>query len=149
MYYSIDEVKVSTQNATTLQIGPEGSFSPEQFDEDYLAFRRHMDQKNAERRNSRKNQPPPPNKTKKTKRTKRRRAKKTPQTAWLKELICPFVFGQRNEAGIWPSVTKESFTGRWSMGIGLPSLPNYRLLDHFKGQETLYFFGNGWRKAKR
>lgn len=114
--------------------------------EDDLAFRNFLDQKAAERKQARKNTARP---QKKTRKTKQRRANKTPQTEWLKELICPFVYGERTPVGVRPSITKESFVGRWNMGIGLPSLPNYRLLDHFNGLETLYFFGNGWKKAKR
>jgi len=79
----------------------------------------------------------------------RRRAKATPEIKWLKELICPFVYGERTPDGIYPSVNKQTFSGRWNLGYGLPSLPNYKLLDHFQGGQTLYFFGDGREKCKR
>ena len=68
---------------------------------------------------------------------------------WLKELICPFVYGEKTPVGVRPSITKEAFIGRWNMRLGLPSLPNYKLLDHFLGNETLYFMAHGWEKIKR
>lgn len=79
----------------------------------------------------------------------RKQAKTTPEMEWLKSLICPFVYGERTPTGIYPSVDKQTFVGRWSLGYGLPSLPNHKLLDHFQGNQTLYFFGNGWEKCDR
>jgi hypothetical protein len=114
--------------------------------EEALAFRTFLDQRQQQRKQARKNNARPP---KQVKKTKRRRAKTTPEIRWLKNLICPFVFGEKTPDGIRPSVTKSTFIGLRNMGLGLPSLPNYRLLDHFSGLDTLYYFGNGWRQAKR
>ncbi|HEX4146829.1 MAG TPA: hypothetical protein VHY91_25250 [Pirellulales bacterium] len=58
-------------------------------------------------------------------------------------------YGDLTPDGVRPSVTKNSFIGRWNQKIGLPSLPNYRLFDHFQGKDTLYFLGNGRYWAKR
>lgn len=110
IYYSVVANNNSEQN-----------LAEHHFDDD-LAFRSYMDRKAAERKLARKTKAKP---QKKTKKTKQRRAKKTPEIEWLKELICPFVYGERTPDGVRPSVTKDSFIGRWNMSIGLPSLPNY------------------------
>lgn len=85
---------------------------------------------------------------KNVKKSPQRRARKSPEISWLKGLICPFVYGEKTPDGIFPSVTKQTFVGRWNLSMGLPSLPNYKLLDHFQGKETLYFFGNGSEQCK-
>ena len=81
--------------------------------------------------------------------TPQRRARKTPEIAWLKNVICPFVYGEKTPDGIFPSVTKQTFIGRGNLSMGLPSLPNYKLNDHFQDQKTLYYFGNGSEQCKR
>lgn len=86
---------------------------------------------------------------KSSKKKPRRRAKTTPEIEWLNGLICPFVFGEKTPVGVRPSVTKDAFVGRWNMRLGLPSLPNYKLLDHFQANETLYFMGRGWERNSR
>jgi hypothetical protein len=113
-------------------------------------FRAYMDRRHAQRKEVRKQKRIVARSKKKTKNSKpRRRAASTPATKWLRELICPLIFGDLTPDGVRPSVTKECFTGRWNQKLGLPSLPNYRLLDHFSGKDTLYFFGNGRKQAKR
>jgi len=96
-----------------------------------IAFREYLDHKQRQRK------------------LDRNLAKATPEMKWLKELICPFVYGEKTPVGVRPSITKEAFIGRWNMGLGLPSLPNYKLLDHFLGKETLYYMAHGWEKAER
>jgi len=114
------------------------------------AFREYMDRNNRERRLARKiadSQAKPKSKTKRS--APQRREKTTPEMKWLKELICPFVYAEKTPDGIRPSVTKAEFIGRWNMKMGQRSLPNFKLLDHFQGKETLYFMGQGWNKADR
>lgn len=126
--------------------------------DDELAFRNYLDQRQRQRKQNRKQeqaatrkqkQPaarkPQPKKTNKP----QRRAASTPATIWLNELICPWVFGEKTPVGVRPSVTKEKFAQRWNQKLGLPRLANYRLLDHFDGNGTLYFFGQGHKWAKR
>jgi len=135
-YYSVDAIETSGLDAPILT-------------ED-IAFREYLDQKQLQRKLARKmaKAPATPKKQRK-KASKRRRAKATPEIKWLKELICPFVYGEKTPVGVRPSITKEAFVGRFNMGLGLPSLPNYKLLDHFLGEETLYFMAHGWEKIKR
>lgn len=113
-----------------------------------LALHEHLKRNDERRRLARehkKKQARPKKKTKKSKPS--RRAKSTPATKWLRQLICPLVFGEKTPEGVRPSLTKEQFQQRWNLGWGLPSVSNYRLLDHFAGKETLYFFGQGRRRA--
>ena len=79
----------------------------------------------------------------------RRRAKITPEMKWLKDLICPFVYGDKTPDGPMPSVKKEAFIGRWNLRLGQFKMPNYKMLDHFEGRETLYYMGRGWEKNDR
>ena len=114
------------------------------------AFREYLDRKQHQRRHA----PKPeillgPAGTKPKKSGPRRRAKTTPEIKWLKDLICPFVYAEKTPDGIRPSVKKDAFIGRWNMRLGQFKLPNYKLLDHFQGKETLYFMGHGWAKAER
>ena len=135
-YYSVDAIETSGLNAPILT-------------ED-IAFRKYLDHKQRQRKLARKLAKPTALPKKKRKRPgKKRRAKVTPEMKWLKELICPFVYGEKTPVGVRPSITKEAFIGRWNMRIHLPSLPNYKLLDHFQGKETLYFMAHGWSKIKR
>mgnify|MGYP005850395331 CR=1 FL=1 len=136
-YYSVDPIETLGLDAPILT-------------ED-TAFREYLDHKQRQRKLARKMAKPtaPPKKKCKKKRGKKRRAKATHEMKWLKELICPFVYGEKTPVGVRPSITKEAFIGRWNMGLGLPSLPNYKLLDHFQGKETLYFMAHGWEKIKR
>ena len=117
---------------------------------DYRAYREYMDGNKQTatiaRQTAVAQKPPKPSKPKK-KRGPQRRAKSTPQIEWLRELICPFVYGDGTPDGPRPSVTKAEFIGRWNQRIGLPSLPNYKLLDHFQASGTAYFMGQGWDKA--
>ena len=83
----------------------------------------------------------------KQKRGPQRREKSTLQMKWLRSLICPFVYGDATPDGPRPSLTKEFFIWRWNQRLGLPNLPNYKLLDHFQGLGTMYFMGQGWIKA--
>lgn len=135
-YYSVDAIETSALDAPNLT-------------ED-IAFREYLDQKQLQRKLARKlAMAPGTSKKRRKKAGKKRRAKATPEMKWLKELICPFVYGEKTPVGVRPSITKEAFIGRWNMGLGLPSLPNYKLLDHFLGKETLYFMAHGWEKVKR
>lgn len=114
------------------------------------AFREYMDRNNQNRKLARSSAKPRATSTPKRKKTEpQRREKITPEMTWLKKLICPFVYAEKTPDGIRPSVTKEAFIGRWNMRMGQRSLPNYKLLDHFNGTETLYFMGQGWNKADR
>ena len=114
------------------------------------AFREYLDQRQLQRKIARQlAKATKPSKMNRKKPQPKRRAKQTPEIAWLKELICPFVYGDKTPDGVRPSVTKQTFVGRWNMGLGLPSLPNYKLLDHFHGKETMYFVANGWDQCKR
>lgn len=83
----------------------------------------------------------------KRKRGPQRREKSTPQMKWLKSIICPFVYGDATPDGPRPSINKEFFIWCWNQRMGLPNLPNYKLLDHFRGQGTTFFMGQGWTKA--
>ena len=117
---------------------------------EHAAFREYMDRKNRERKLARiSTKPKPKRPAKKRRKSKLRREKSTLEMKWLKDLICPFVYAEKTPDGIRPSVTKEAFIGRWNMKMGQSSLPNYKLLDHFQGKETLYFMGQGWSKADR
>ena len=121
--------------------------------DDYSAFQSHLVKKAQQRKQQRslsvKRVKAIPLLSRRKKPQPKRRAKKTQEIAWLKELICPFVYGDKTPDGVRPSVTKQTFVGRWNMGMGLPSLPNYKLLDHFQGKETLYFVANGWDQCNR
>ena len=114
---------------------------------DEVEFRRYMDANNARRKEARKKEKALARKFKKIK-NPQRRAASTPATKWLREMICRLVFGEKTPEGVRPSITKEQFRDRWNGRWGLPSLSNYRLLDHFAGKETLYYFGNGRNWAK-
>ncbi|HLW65256.1 MAG TPA: hypothetical protein VKS79_08055, partial [Gemmataceae bacterium] len=132
--------KFSTECVTP---GPE---QMAQTSDDAVAFREYL----AKRKEARTRTHAIARSQKKLKKSRpQRRAKKTVATEWLKALICPFVFGERTTCGIRPSLTKEGLIGRWNLRLGLPSLPNYRLLDHFQKQDTLYYFGNGWHFCKK
>jgi hypothetical protein len=135
-YYSVDAIETSGLDAPILT-------------ED-IAFREYLDQKQLQRKLARKMAKASVTSKKQRKKAgKRKRAKATPEMKWLKQLICPFVYGEKTPVGVRPSITKEAFVGRFNMGLGLPSLPNYKLLDHFLGEETLYFMAHGWEKIKR
>lgn len=119
---------------------------------DYRAYREYMDGNKQKAKIARQTaevqEPPKPSKPK-TERGSQRRAKSTPQMDWLRELICPFVYGDGTPDGPRPSVTKADFIGRWNQRMGLPSLPNYKLLDHFQASGTAYYMGQGWANADR
>jgi hypothetical protein len=116
-----------------------------QHDDDYAAFRRYMDRKAQQRKARRRGPQPKPRRAKagRTSAHKRRRAKSTPEIEWLRELVCPLVYGEKTPDGVRPRITKDTFVGLWNQDRPLPKLPNYRCLDHFAGRDTLYFFGNG------
>ncbi len=114
---------------------------------EYQAFREYMDRNKAARKARKLTEISIRSKPKYKNCEPRRRAQSTPQIRWLKNLICPFVYAEKTPDGIRPSVTKDAFIGRWNLKMGLPSLPNYKLLDHFDGRETIYFMGQGWEKA--
>jgi hypothetical protein len=111
------------------------------------AFRDYLDRKQHGRRHASKLTSPKPARKRGTK--ARRRAKSTPEMQWLKDLICPFVYGDKTPDGPMPSVKKDAFIGRWNLRLPQYSLPNYKMLDHFQGRETLYFMGRGGEKAER
>jgi hypothetical protein len=135
-YYSVDAIETSGLDAPILSEDP--------------AFREFSNRRKHQRELARKMAKASVTSKKQRKMAgKKRRAKATPEMKWLKELICPFVYAEKTPVGVRPSVTKEAFIGRWNMGLGLPSLPNYKLLDHFQGKETLYFMAHGWAKIKR
>lgn len=126
--------------------------------DDADAFRKYMDEKQRQRklaRNQRRNvgKKPQPMQTSRPKakyaNKPRRRAAATPATIWLNSLICPWVYGEKTPVGVRPSIEIEKFVQRWNQKTGLRQIANYRLLDHFGGDGTLYFFGQGYKKAKR
>lgn len=113
------------------------------------AFRDYMDENRRQRKAERELAKATAKKQKVKRSQPQRRAKTTPEIKWLKSLICPFVYGEKTPDGVRPSITKESFVDRWNLKLGLPSLANYKLSDHFQSIETIYFFGNGWEKCRR
>ena len=121
--------------------------------DDDAAFRRYMDERSAARREASKLKPKTKTKTGKKGGTKtkspQRRAKTTAPIAFLKQYISPLVYGHKTSEGVRPRLTREQFVGRWNLGLGLASLPNYRVEDHFQGLDTLYFFGNGKKSAQK
>ena len=80
---------------------------------------------------------------KKKAKKQRRKAKSTPPMLWVKDLICTLVYGELTLDGVRPSVKKEELVGHWNLDFQIPKLANYRLADHFLGEKTYYFFGNG------
>jgi hypothetical protein len=117
--------------------------------DDEIAFRAYMDRRSAERKAQKQQEAIARPKKKRKTSQPTRRAKSTPATRWLRQHICSLVYGDLTADGVRPSVTKEAFVGRWNFKWGLPSLPNYGLLDHFQDKETHYFVGNGRYWAKR
>lgn len=114
---------------------------------EHRRFQEYMDGNNAKAAIARKTAPPRKTPKPKKKRGPQRRAKSTPQMKWLRSLICPFVYGDATPVGTRPSVNKDMFAWCWNRKLGLPNLPNYKLLDHFQGIGTAYFMGQGWSKA--
>lgn len=129
--------------ASFLNMGDQGLFLTED-----PAYRAHLDEREQARKKAKKKSSATSRKAK-AKGLKTRRAKTTPEIRWLKNLICPFVYGEKTPDGVRPSVTKKDFLSRWATKYGLPSLPNYKLLDHFRGKETLYFIGQGSKRHDR
>jgi hypothetical protein len=140
-------------NVTSLQYysGPasEKSAISQKLQDDEIAFRAYMDRCKAERKAQKQQEAIARPKKKRKTPQPTRRARSTPPMKWLRQLICPLLYGDLTRDGVRPSVTKEAFVGRWNFKWGLPSLPNYGLLDHFQGNETHYFLGNGRYWAKR
>ena len=76
------------------------------------AFREYMDRNLRERKLARMSvKVTAKPKTKRKTTEPRRGAKTTPEIKWLKDLICPFVYGEKTPDGIRPSVKKDAFIG--------------------------------------
>lgn len=114
---------------------------------EHRAYREYMESNRIKAAIARQIAPAKKNPKPKQKRGPQRREKSTPQMEWLKSLICPFVYGDATPDGPRPSLTKDIFIWRWNQSMGLPNLPNYKLLDHFQGLGTTFFMGQGWAKA--
>jgi hypothetical protein len=114
--------------------------------DEWADFRSHMDARSERRKTHRAAAP----KVRAGRRPrKQRRAKTTPEMEWLRQLISPLLYGEKTPDGIRPSIKKAEFVARWNLGLGPYKLPNYKLLDHFEGRETVYFVGDRWAGADR
>jgi hypothetical protein len=146
MYITLDtqEKTAAQARSSTQRSAPTGALSVLEQLEDEVRLSAFLAEREAQRRQQREEllRIVPLPKTKQAKKA-RRKAKSTPPMSWLKELICPLVFGESTPVGVRPSLEKKALIGLWNQNLQLPKLANYRLEDHFNHLKTYYFFGNG------
>lgn len=146
MYSTLDTQKNTAAQArsSTQRSAPTGALSVLEQLEDEVRLSAFLAKREALRRQQREEllRIVPMPKTKQAKKA-RRKAKSTPPMAWLKDLICPLVFGEKTPVGVRPSLEKKALIGLWNQDLQLPKLANYKFDDHFNSVATYYFFGNG------
>ena len=127
-YCSADALKDSEQNLEECFFSPEGASLTSDSSPDDLAFRSFLDQKAAQRKLVRKSTKRP-----KENGAKQRRANKTPETEWLRDLICPFVYGEKTPDGIRPRRDQKHLHWPLEHGHGPPLVAELQTARSFQG----------------